>query len=221
MVLDLDAGLTLDAAARAATQADEIIKQHPEVITTYVTASPNEARIFVQLSNKSKRKDSIEDIAAQSESDINPFAIMFSLPLAVVGAILGLFLMGSDLSLVSMIGIIMLMGLVTKNAILLIDFIKQARARGIERNEAVRQAAATRLRPIMMTSLAMILGMMPVAMSLGAGTEWRAPMAHAMIGGLITSTLLTLVAVPVIYTLLDDLIQWRRGRHAEKVEAQI
>ena len=100
---------------------------------------------------------------------------MFSLPLAVVGAILGLFLMGSDLSLVSMIGIIMLMGLVTKNAILLIDFIKQARARGIERNEAVRQAAAARLRPIMMTSLAMILGMMPVSMSLGAGTEWRLP----------------------------------------------
>jgi HAE1 family hydrophobic/amphiphilic exporter-1 len=457
VVLDLDAGLTLDAAAQAATQADEIIKQHPEVIKTYVTASPNEAQIFVQLSDKSQRKDSIEDIAAQLreelrnqpgykasmllyniiaeqyaweyciqgedlnvladyaekvqrlleespgavdisnsykpgtpemqllingerasdlgisagyvgdtiytlltgkiasqykdkderidvrlqlaenqrqdlrdlgrislpttagnvalsevttpvfstspgviersdrsreitlsgnlrgvslgtfnkefeerlaqeldlpagyriyaggdaeemedtfdslgmslvlgilfiflilaaqfESYIDPFAIMFSLPLAVVGAILGLFLMGSDLSLVSMIGIIMLMGLVTKNAILLIDFIKQARARGIERNEAVRQAAATRLRPIMMTSLAMILGMMPVAMSLGAGTEWRAPMAHAMIGGLITSTLLTLVVVPVIYTLLDDLIQWRRGRRAEKqVEAQI
>ena len=457
VVLDLDAGLTLDAAAQAATQADEIIKQHPEVLTTYVTASSNEARIFVQLSDKSQRQDSIEDIAAQLreelrsqpgykasmllyniiaeqyaweyciqgddldvladyaekvqrlleespgavdisssykpgtpemqliingdraadlgisagyvgdtiytlltgkiasqykdkeekidvrlqlaenqrqdlqdlgrvslpttagnvalsevttpvfstspgiiertdrsreitlsgnlrgvslgtfnkefeerlaqeldlpagyriyaggnaiemeetfdslgmslvlgilfiflilaaqfESYIDPFAIMFSLPLAVVGAILGLFLMGSDLSLVSMIGIIMLMGLVTKNAILLIDFIKQARARGIERNEAVRQAAATRLRPIMMTSLAMILGMLPVAMSLGAGTEWRAPMAHAMIGGLITSTLLTLVVVPVIYTLLDDLIQWRKGRRGEKqVETQI
>ena len=457
VVLDLDAGLTLDAAAQAATQADEIIKQHPEVIKTYVTASPNEAQIFVQLSDKSQRKDSIEDIAAQLreelrnqpgykasmllyniiaeqyaweyciqgedlnvladyaekvqrlleespgavdisnsykpgtpemqllingerasdlgisagyvgdtiytlltgkiasqykdkderidvrlqlaenqrqdlrdlgrislpttagnvalsevttqvfstspgviersdrsreitlsgnlrgvslgtfnkefeerlaqeldlpagyriyaggdaeemedtfdslgmslvlgilfiflilaaqfESYIDPFAIMFSLPLAVVGAILGLFLMGSDLSLVSMIGIIMLMGLVTKNAIILIDFIKQARVLGIERNEAVRQAAAARLKPIMMTSLAMILGMMPVAMSLGAGTEWRAPMAHAMIGGLITSTLLTLVVVPVIYTLLDDLIQWRRGRRAGKqVEAQI
>lgn len=149
-------------------------------------------------------------LAAQFESYIDPLAIMFSLPLAIVGAILGLFVVGSDLSLVSMIGIIMLMGLVTKNAILLIDFIKQARARGIERNEAVRQAAATRLQPIMMTSTAMILGMMPVALSLGAGTEWRAPMAHAMIGGLITSTLLTLVVAPVIYTLLDDLMEWRK-----------
>lgn len=155
-------------------------------------------------------------LAAQFESYIDPFAIMFSLPLAIVGAIMGLFLMGSDLSLVSMIGIIMLMGLVTKNAILLIDFTKQARARGVERNQAVRAAAATRLRPILMTSTAMILGMMPVAMSLGAGAEWRAPMAHATIGGLITSTLLTLVVVPVIYTLLDDLSQWRKNRRAKQ-----
>jgi multidrug efflux pump subunit AcrB len=110
----------------------------------------------------------------------------------------------------------MLMGLVTKNAILLIDFTKQARARGVERNQAVRAAAATRLRPILMTSTAMILGMMPVAMSLGAGAEWRAPMAHATIGGLITSTLLTLVVVPVIYTLLDDLSQWRKNRRAKQ-----
>ncbi|NLV20411.1 MAG: efflux RND transporter permease subunit [Syntrophomonadaceae bacterium] len=450
VVLDLDAGLTLDAAAQTATQADDIIKQHPEVISTFVTASPSEARIFVQLTNKNKRKASIEDIAAelreelrtqpgykasmlfyniiaeqhaweyciqgndlpvladyaekvqrllentpgavdisnsyrpgtpemqlqidperaadlgisagyvgdtiytlltgkvatqyrdkedridvrlqlkdtqrqkwedlnrislptpagnvaldqvtrqvissspgviersdrareitlsgnlrgislgsfnkqfeqqlaaeldlpagyrvyaggdsqemgetfnllglalilgilfiflilaaQFESYIDPFAIMFSLPLAIVGAILGLFLMGSDISLVSMIGIIMLMGLVTKNAILLIDFIKQARARGVERNEAVRVAAATRLRPIMMTSTAMILGMVPVALSLGADTEWRAPMAHATIGGLITSTLLTLVVVPVIYTLLDDFTQWRKNKKSQ------
>ncbi len=146
-------------------------------------------------------------LAAQFESYIDPFSIMFSLPLAIVGAIIGLFLMGSELSLVSMIAVILLMGLVTKNAILLIDFTKQARARGLERNQALREAAATRLRPILMTSTAMILGMVPVAMSLGAGSEWRAPMAHATIGGLITSTLLTLVVVPVIYTLLDDLLQ--------------
>lgn len=155
-------------------------------------------------------------LAAQFESYIDPFAIMFSLPLAIVGAILGLFLAGSDLSLVSMIGIIMLMGLVTKNAILLIDFVKQARARGVERNQAVQEAAATRLRPILMTTTAMILGMVPLALSLGAGSEWRAPMAHATIGGLITSTLLTLVVVPVIYTLLDDLAQWRQRRRARQ-----
>lgn len=158
-------------------------------------------------------------LAAQFESYIDPFSIMFSLPLAIVGAILGLFLMGSDLSLVSMIGIILLMGLVTKNAILLIDFTKQARARGLERNQALREAAATRLRPILMTSTAMVLGMVPVALSLGAGSEWRAPMAHATIGGLITSTLLTLVVVPVIYTLLDDVTQRRRTKRFPTVSA--
>lgn len=155
-------------------------------------------------------------LAAQFESYIDPFSIMFSLPLAIVGAILGLFLMGSDLSLVSMIGIILLMGLVTKNAILLIDFTKQARSRGVERNQALREAAVTRLRPIMMTTTAMILGMVPVAMSLGAGAEWRAPMAHAAIGGLITSTLLTLVVVPVIYTLFDDLTNRRKKQPASQ-----
>ncbi len=153
-------------------------------------------------------------LAAQFESYIDPLAIMFALPLAIIGAILGLKVMGSDLSLVSLIGIIMLMGLVTKNAILLIDFTKQARARGVERSEAIQQAAVTRLRPIMMTSTAMILGMVPVALALGIGAEQRAPMAHATIGGLITSTLLTLIIVPVIYTLLDDLInKTNRGRH--------
>ncbi|GAB6158513.1 hypothetical protein JCM39194_17130 [Desulfotomaculum varum] len=144
-------------------------------------------------------------LAAQFESYIDPFSIMLSLPMAVVGAILALLIVGSDLSIMSMIGIIMLMGLVTKNAILLIDFTKQERARGVERNEALRKAALTRLRPIVMTSTAMILGMMPLALALGPGAEGRAPMAHAIIGGLITSTLLTLVVVPVIYTLLDDL----------------
>lgn len=144
-------------------------------------------------------------LAAQFESYIDPFSIMLSLPMAIVGAILGLLIMDSDLSIMSMIGIIMLMGLVTKNAILLIDFTKQERARGVERNEALRKAALTRLRPIIMTSTAMILGMVPLALALGPGAEGRAPMAHAIIGGLITSTLLTLVVVPVIYTILDDI----------------
>lgn len=144
-------------------------------------------------------------LAAQFESYIDPFSIMLSLPMAIVGAILSLLILGSDLSIMSMIGIIMLMGLVTKNAILLIDFTKQQRAKGIERNEALAKAALTRLRPIVMTSTAMILGMLPLALALGPGAEGRAPMAHAIIGGLITSTLLTLVVVPVIYTLLDDL----------------
>lgn len=155
-------------------------------------------------------------MAAQFESFIDPLAIMFSLPLAIIGAILGLFLVGSDLSLVSMIGIIMLMGLVTKNAILLIDFAKRARATGVPRNEALLQAASVRLRPIMMTSLAMIFGMLPLALALGSGAESRSPMAHAIIGGLITSTMLTLLVVPVVYSLLDDLRNIVAARNAPR-----
>jgi HAE1 family hydrophobic/amphiphilic exporter-1 len=108
----------------------------------------------------------------------------------------------------SMIGIIMLMGLVTKNAILLVDFVNQAREKGRDREEALVDAGELRLRPIVMTTLAMIFGMLPTALALGAGSEFRAPMAHAVIGGLITSTLLTLVVVPVVYTFLDDFGAW-------------
>lgn len=143
-------------------------------------------------------------MAAQFESFIDPLAIMLSLPMAVIGAILGLFFTGSELSLISSIGFIMLMGLVTKNAILLIDFAKQERARGVDRHSAMLNAAATRLRPIVMTSTAMIFGMLPLALALGTGSETRSPMAHAIIGGLISSTLLTLFVVPILYTLLDD-----------------
>lgn len=153
-------------------------------------------------------------LAAQFESYIDPFSIMLSLPMAAIGAILGLLIMGQNLNLVSMIGIIMLMGLVTKNAILLIDFAKKAIASGAEKNQALKQAASIRLRPILMTSTAMILGMIPLALNLGAGSEQRAPMADAAIGGLITSTMLTLLVVPVIYSLLDDLrllVKKRRG----------
>lgn len=144
-------------------------------------------------------------LAAQFESYIDPLSIMLSLPMAIIGAILGLLITGSDLNLVSMIGIIMLMGLVSKNAILLIDFAKRSRAEGLERDEALLQAAGIRLRPILMTTTAMIFAMIPLALSLGAGSEQRASMAHAIIGGLITSTLLTLIVVPVTYTLFDDL----------------
>lgn len=144
-------------------------------------------------------------LAAQFESYLDPLSIMFSLPLAMIGAILGLFLTGSDFSVTAMIGIIMLMGLVTKNAILLVDFAKQQRSAGIERQEALLQAGNIRLRPILMTTLAMIFGMIPTALATGIGSEMRSPMAYAIIGGLITSTILTLVVVPVIYTLLDDL----------------
>lgn len=143
-------------------------------------------------------------LAAQFESFIEPFAIMFSLPLSILGMAGMLHLTGDTINIMSLIGLIMLMGLVTKNAILLIDYAKHLRAAGMERTEALVQAGRTRFRPIMMTTLAMIFGMLPLALAIGAGAEMRAPMARAVVGGLITSTILTLVVVPVIYTILDD-----------------
>ncbi|MFB3855424.1 MAG: efflux RND transporter permease subunit [Vicinamibacterales bacterium] len=155
-------------------------------------------------------------LAALFESFVDPFSIMLSLPLSVVGMAGMLVLTGDTLNMMTMIGLIMLMGLVTKNAILLVDYTKVLRGRGFDRRRAVIEAGRTRLRPIMMTTLAMIFGMLPLALALGAGGEMRAPMARAVIGGLITSTMLTLIVVPVVYTLLDDLGAWlfRRRRHA-------
>jgi len=144
-------------------------------------------------------------LGSQFNSFIHPAAIMASLPLSLIGVFLALFLFQSTMNLFSIIGIIMLMGLVTKNAILLIDFIKKAMDRGETRYDAIIQAGKTRLRPILMTTSAMVMGMIPLALGLGEGGEQSAPMAHAVIGGVITSTLLTLVVVPVIFTYLDDL----------------
>lgn len=141
-------------------------------------------------------------LAAQFESYSEPFAILFSLPLALIGALAGLFITGSEISLVSLIGMMMLMGLVTKNAILLIDFAKQRMLQGISCQEALVEAGTIRLRPILMTSMAIIFGMLPIALGMGPGAETRAPMAHAIIGGVLTSTLLTLVIVPVVYDLI-------------------
>jgi HAE1 family hydrophobic/amphiphilic exporter-1 len=147
-------------------------------------------------------------LASQFGSFLQPLAIMLSLPLSLIGVMLGLMLTRGTFNIMSMIGVIMLMGLVTKNAILLIDFANKARAAGRERRDALIDAGELRLRPIVMTTLAMIFGMLPTALALGAGSEFRAPMAHAVIGGLITSTLLTLVVVPVVYTYLDDFGSW-------------
>ena len=127
-----------------------------------------------------------------------------------------LYLAHDTLNMMSMIGVILLMGLVTKNAILLVDFTNVQRREGLPRRDALIRAARVRLRPILMTTLAMIFGMLPLAFEWGAGAEFRAPMARAVIGGLITSTLLTLLVVPVVYTYLDDLGNrfvraWRRG----------
>jgi HAE1 family hydrophobic/amphiphilic exporter-1 len=137
---------------------------------------------------------------------------MSSLPLTLIGVVLALLAFGSTINLFSIIGVVMLMGLVTKNAILLVDFAIRAQLDGMERSQALLQAARVRLRPILMTTLAMIFGMLPLALGLSEGSEQRAPMGQAVIGGVITSSLLTLVVVPVIYCWLDDLSQWARRR---------
>lgn len=147
-------------------------------------------------------------LAAQFESFLEPLAIMFSLPLSIVGMAAMLLATGDTVNIMSLIGLIMLMGLVTKNAILLVDYAKVLRRRGMDRREAVITAGRTRLRPIVMTTLAMIFGMLPLALAIGAGAEVRAPMARAVVGGLLTSTLLTLLVVPVVYTFMEDLGEW-------------
>ena len=141
------------------------------------------------------------------ESYLHPFTIMFSLPVALLGALAALALTGATLNMFSMIGIIMLMGLVTKNAILLVDYTNTLRRQGMEVTAALLEAGKTRLRPIVMTTATMVFGMLPLALSLGAGSEMRQGMAVVIIGGLISSTLLTLVLVPVVYTYMESLRQ--------------
>lgn len=136
---------------------------------------------------------------------LEPIVIGLSLPLAIVGAMLGLLLTQSAFSVISLIGLIFLLGLLNKNAILLLDYINQLRQAGWNREEAILETGAVRLRPIIMTTASTILGMLPLALGLGTGGELRQPMAVAIIGGLITSSLLSLIVVPVLYTVLEDL----------------
>jgi hydrophobic/amphiphilic exporter-1 (mainly G- bacteria), HAE1 family len=164
-------------------------------------------------------------LAAQFDSVVHPFTIMLSLPFSVIGAFGALYLSGMTLNIFSAIGFIMLMGLVTKNAILLVDFTNHLKAQGRSTYDALMEAGPIRLRPILMTTFAMIFGMLPVALALGEGGETRAPMAMAVIGGLITSTMLTLVVVPVFYMLADGFVgsrpvRWlgRRVTGVSKVE---
>jgi len=142
-------------------------------------------------------------MASQFESLLHPFVILFSIPLAAVGVALALWLTHTRLSIVVFIGLIMLAGIVVNNAIVLVDLINKLRDQGTERMQAIREAARLRLRPIMMTTLTTILGLAPMAFGLGEGAEMRTPMAITVIGGLLTSTLLTLLVVPVMYSLLD------------------
>ena len=175
--------------------------QNLEETKGYVLAALALAVVFIYLI-----------LASLFGSFFQPLAIMLALPLSFIGVALALLVTKGSINVMTMIGIIMLMGLVTKNGILLLDFSNQQREKGIDRHESMLQAGRIRLRPIIMTTVAMIFGMLPLALAIGEGAEQRAPMARAVIGGLITSTLLTLLVVPVMSTVLEDAVAWLRTR---------
>nr|MBP6798879.1 efflux RND transporter permease subunit [Luteimonas sp.] len=163
-------------------------------------------------------------MASQFESLLHPFVILFTIPLALVGAVVALVLTRSPISVVVFIGLILLVGLVVKNAIILIDKVNQLREAGVAKHEALVEGARSRLRPIMMTTLCAVFGFLPLALAFGEGAEVRSPMAITVIGGLLISTLLTLVVIPVVYGLLDrrpDEFYAERGRRARATAAQV
>jgi hydrophobic/amphiphilic exporter-1 (mainly G- bacteria), HAE1 family len=152
-------------------------------------------------------------LVLQFGSFLDPFTIMLSLPLSLIGVVVALLVTGDTLNIMSMIGVILLFGIVAKNAILLIDFAKWARAeRGISMRDALVEAGRIRLRPIVMTSVAIVAGMIPVALGLGEGGDFRAPLGRAVIGGVVTSTILTLLVIPTVYEIMDDMRAWTLER---------
>jgi HAE1 family hydrophobic/amphiphilic exporter-1 len=158
-------------------------------------------------------------MASQFESLLHPFVILFTIPLALVGAVAALLMTGSPASVVVFIGLILLVGLVVKNAIILIDKVNQLREEGVAKRTALVEGARSRLRPIVMTTMTAVFGFMPLALAFGEGAEVRSPMAITVIGGLLVSTLLTLVVIPVVYDLLDrksDEFYTERGRRARR-----
>ncbi len=204
----ITANLAYGDLGAAATEAGAIIHRipMPEGISALVSGQSEE----MEESFKSMQFALILAIflvylvmASQFESLIHPFVILFTIPLALVGAVLALFITGTTINIVAMIGVIMLAGIVVNNAIVLVDLINQLRAQGVERIEAIMEAGTARLRPILMTSLTTALGLLPMAMGFGEGSEVRTPMAITVIGGLVVSTLLTLVVIPVVYSLMD------------------
>ena len=156
-------------------------------------------------------------LASQFNSFIQPLIIMVAQPLAIIGGVFGLWLMGHTLNIYSMIGLVLLIGLVAKNSILLVDLTNQLRAEGKDINDALKEACPIRLRPVLMTSLTIILALLPAAMGIGAGADTNGPLSVAVIGGMITSTLLTLVVVPSVYSLVENgLVRLRKRFGANK-----
>ncbi len=159
-------------------------------------------------------------LAAQFESFVDPFIIMFTVPLALAGAMVSLWFFGQTLNIFSQIGIIMLVGLVAKNGILIVEFANQRKEQGLERMEAIKDAAAARFRPILMTSLSTILGTLPIALALGAGSESRVSMGIAVIGGLLFSTILTLFVIPAIYSYVSGKKASKKMIDIKEIEAE-
>ncbi len=153
-------------------------------------------------------------MASQFESLLHPFVIMFTIPLAAVGVVLAFIITGKTFGVTAFIGVILLAGIVVKNGIVLVDYINTLRRRGLSREEAILQAGPVRLRPVLMTALTAMLGMLPLAIGRGEGGELDSPLAVAVIGGLFVATFLTLVVIPVVYTVLEDLAQGLRRRLA-------
>jgi HAE1 family hydrophobic/amphiphilic exporter-1 len=151
-------------------------------------------------------------LAAQYDSFVHPLVIMISAPLSFVGAFAAVWLAGYSLDVMGQISFLMLMGIVMKNSILLVDYTNTLRARGLATLEAALEAGPVRLRPVLMTAVSTLFVMLPVALGRGDGSEWRAPMGVVAIGGLVTSTFLTLLVVPVVYTLADDAEGWLAAR---------
>jgi HAE1 family hydrophobic/amphiphilic exporter-1 len=217
---NLDGLVLADAVARARKAAAEIL---PEGVTLRVAGDAAEmeqaGRQFMLMLALAVLVIYMV-LAAQFESFLQPLSVMLALPFSMVGALGGLYFAGMTINLFSMIGIILLIGLVTKNSILLVDYANQLRAEGMEKVQAMRTAAPLRMRPVLMTALSMIFGVLPAALGIGPGSESRAPMAVATAAGMLSSVLLTLLVVPVFYLALDDAVlrlrslpsRWRERR---------
>jgi len=160
-------------------------------------------------------------MVALYENAVYPFVVLFALPLAMIGAFLALALTGCEMTIFAMIGLIMLMGLVAKNGILLVDFTNQRKSEGASLTEALIDAGRERFRPILMTTIAMIVGMMPIALATGSGAEFKNGMAWVIIGGLASSLLLTLVVVPCVYYVVDKILNRFRGKKRRKMVKQV
>ena len=211
ILANLDGVSLSDAVERAMAIGDELLPQHLSIRLDGSAESMKEAGEQFVLMLILAVLVIYMVLAAQFESLMHPLTVMLALPFSMVGALGGLWVMGMSLNLFSMIGIVLLIGLVTKNSILLVDYANQLRAGGMPKEEAMRRAAPVRMRPVLMTGLSMIFGVLPAALGIGPGAETRAPMAVATAAGMFTSMMLTLLVVPVFYLALDDLAEKTRA----------